>query len=836
MLMTKRRFQVSLRTFLGASVALAVGLGGALVLVASSFQESAARVEQTLAMLQRAAPLLAERLDRTLRDVGLDVSLAALSEQLGEGASSASLERFLAMWQKLRPDYADILVADRTGRVRATASGKFLDADVSGSLWFGRGLQGMAAADATESSKAGTQAPRNVIVSAPIAEGAKGVIAVQMTPRWVEEATQAARRSLGEPGRTIAFSVINASGRAIIQSDPQAPTQRDARTLEASASLGGAEGPGLGWLILARGTPNAVAGTHSDMHLMPLLLFAILTAGGAAWLGGGILGRRLRRIEAWCAREETGQPITSLPIRELQGLAESALASIARGRSRERIVQDTRSALVRSRERVRAFKTMAGWSCWEVDLTNGRVTWTDAVLPIMSCATERATSLDDLVNRLDPDDRDLMRVAMRAAIAAGGAPQDVTLQTLPVNDERAGRRLLLRMARVVDDDDTRERLHVLSREVGVVNAVKGDVSPVVGPLAAEYVDPSLERRKDGLLRTVTDGIVHDINNAIAVIMTALGVLKNYGDDLPEQSQRMVDVALRGARNGAALTRQVTALTQREVSTLGETDIASVIDDLTEFLKSSVAPQITIGMSLDDNLPPVLCSERHFEILILNLILDVKTAVPGGCGVSLMVEAAQPAATSLLATRPSLRLTFSAPADLSKGRGLTSVANLADEIGAAFEVQAVGGNTNVILWLPAGERQPVVQTPGSVSADELKILLVEPDMLLRSTAANALAELGHDVTVAAASEQAMEILSARRDFDVLIADYAMPGMSGLHLAATISRTHPRLRIILAGPRGHLPANAQVFQQLHKPFGFAELTLALETQSDKSARAA
>jgi hypothetical protein len=187
--MTKRRFQVSLRIFAGASVALAVGLGGSLVLVASSLQEGAARAETTRATLQRAAPLLAERLDGTLLEVGRDVSLAALSEQLVQDGSRADLERFLAAWQKLRPDYADILVADRTGRVRATASGKFIDADVSASLWFARGLHGMAAADATESSKAGTQAPRNVIVSAPIAEGARGVVAVQVTPRWVEAAT-----------------------------------------------------------------------------------------------------------------------------------------------------------------------------------------------------------------------------------------------------------------------------------------------------------------------------------------------------------------------------------------------------------------------------------------------------------------------------------------------------------------------------------------------------------------------------------------------------------------------------------------------------------------------
>ena len=142
----------------------------------------------------------------------------------------------------------------------------------------------------------------------------------------------------------------------------------------------------------------------------------------------------------------------------------------------------------------------------------------------------------------------------------------------------------------------------------------------------------------------------------------------------------------------------------------------------------------------------------------------------------------------------------------------------------------------MLWLPAGERLPAAPALAPASVQDLRILLVEPDMLLRSTTANALSELGHEMIVAASSEQAMDILSVRRDFDVLLADYAMPGLSGLHLAATVSRTHPRLRIILMGPRGQLPANAQVFQQLHKPFGLPELMLALQAQAGKRAHAA
>lgn len=827
--MARPRIAVSVRALTSLTLAMAVGLGSSVTLYKSHRQAEAARSDAMRAVLERAAPLLADHLGRTLRDVGRDVGLGALDDRVVRSDRAADLSAYLAAWQRLRPEYTDILVADQAGRVRATASGSLVGADVSGAVWFARGLQGVTAADASENSRAGTEAPRNVIVGGPVPGG--GVVAIQMTPRWIEEAAQLARRGLGEAGAGIAFAVLNASGRTVLQIGATAVGRPHPGGLESSAPLEGSERPGLGWLLVARGAPEPGAAGPTD-QVSQTMLFAILAAGIAGlagWIGGGLVGRRMRQIEASCARDVPGQVRTALPIRELQSLAEAVADAIARGKGRERMMQDARAALVRSRERVRAFKTMAGWSCWEVDLTNGRVTWTDAVLPILPTTSEHATTLDDLVARLDPEDRNLMHVAMRSAASAGGAPQDVTLRTLPVAGEQSGRRLHLRMARVLDDGSARERLHVLSREVGVASLSGASVTTIARPLAPTANEPVLERRRDGLLRQVTDGIVHDVNNALAVVMTALGTLQRRGHDLPERALHLADVALRGARNGAALTRRVSALTRREASTLAETDLGMVLDDLTDFLRSSVAPQITIGLSLDEPLPPVLCSERQIEILVLNLVLDIKAAAPDGCGVSLVVEAAEPPATSLLASRPSLCLTLSAPVDLTNRRGLASVGDVAEEIGAAVDVQSAETGTTVRVWLPAGERRALAEPAADGAADALSILLVEADALLRATAASALADLGHAVTQAASSAQAMEILSAQRGFDILLADYALPGMSGLQLAATVSRTHPRIRTILAGPRGHLPANAQIFQQLHKPFGLPELAAALRPRS-------
>jgi FixJ family two-component response regulator len=69
---------------------------------------------------------------------------------------------------------------------------------------------------------------------------------------------------------------------------------------------------------------------------------------------------------------------------------------------------------------------------------------------------------------------------------------------------------------------------------------------------------------------------------------------------------------------------------------------------------------------------------------------------------------------------------------------------------------------------------------------------------------------------------------------MIADQAMPVMTGLQLAATVVERHPGIRVILASPHGQLPAAARRFLQLDKPFRREDLAAVLGSAA--SARAA
>lgn len=82
---------------------------------------------------------------------------------------------------------------------------------------------------------------------------------------------------------------------------------------------------------------------------------------------------------------------------------------------------------------------------------------------------------------------------------------------------------------------------------------------------------------------------------------------------------------------------------------------------------------------------------------------------------------------------------------------------------------------------------------------MDILLVEDSPEVSLITVEFLAELGHRSVAVADAELAMEQL-ASRTFDAVMTDVSLPGMSGIELARTLAKTHPRLPVVIASGYG------------------------------------
>src|SRR6266853_6276258 len=110
--------------------------------------------------------------------------------------------------------------------------------------------------------------------------------------------------------------------------------------------------------------------------------------------------------------------------------------------------------------------------------------------------------------------------------------------------------------------------------------------------------------------------------------------------------------------------------------------------------------------------------------------------------------------------------------------------------------------------------------------EKRILVVEDDPSARESIILLLRIDRHIVTEARDGNEALDLLS-RQSFDVVLLDYAMPGMQGWEVALNIKRITPALPILMV--TAYLEklsgADTPVDAVLGKPFAMDELRSAI-----------
>ncbi len=112
----------------------------------------------------------------------------------------------------------------------------------------------------------------------------------------------------------------------------------------------------------------------------------------------------------------------------------------------------------------------------------------------------------------------------------------------------------------------------------------------------------------------------------------------------------------------------------------------------------------------------------------------------------------------------------------------------------------------------------------------RILIVDDEAPIRALLGEHLRQEGYQVTLAHNGATALEALT-KAEFELVLTDVRMPGMSGLELLAEIVRTHPAVGVLMltACEDLTLAVNAMRIGALDyvlKPFRLAELTLSVQ----------
>lgn len=118
---------------------------------------------------------------------------------------------------------------------------------------------------------------------------------------------------------------------------------------------------------------------------------------------------------------------------------------------------------------------------------------------------------------------------------------------------------------------------------------------------------------------------------------------------------------------------------------------------------------------------------------------------------------------------------------------------------------------------------------------MELLLVDDDPDFRGTVARRFLRRGFQVREAADGREALAEL-ARREFDVVILDLVMPGLSGLEVLEQLHPTRPEAEVIMLTGQGSIESAVQAmklgaYDYITKPFPLAELELLVEKANER-----
>ena len=346
------------------------------------------------------------------------------------------------------------------------------------------------------------------------------------------------------------------------------------------------------------------------------------------------------------------------------------------------------------------------------------------------------------------------------------------------------------------------------------------------------------------LGQLTGGVAHDFNNLLMAILGHLEVLENRLPDDPK-IRRLLDGATQAAERGAVLTKRMLAFARQQELKSERLDVSSLIENMIEMLSRSLGPACQLATDLPPGLPPIVTDPNQLELAVLNLALNARDAMPSDGRVliavrrELLPDPASPAAarayvcisvadaghgmdegTLKRATEP-----FFTTKDVGKGTGLglSMVDGLIAQSGGIMKiVSQPGQGTTVSLFFPAQEPQtadaPIrTDATSSPTVGTYRILLVDDDELVSSSVTAMIEDLGHTVVAARSAAEALALLSSGTRVDGVITDHAMPGMTGLELAAQLRRRWPDLPVVLAtGYADALDHSAMSIPFLPKPY--------------------
>jgi signal transduction histidine kinase len=351
---------------------------------------------------------------------------------------------------------------------------------------------------------------------------------------------------------------------------------------------------------------------------------------------------------------------------------------------------------------------------------------------------------------------------------------------------------------------------------------------------------------------LVSGVAHELNNPLAGILGYAQLVSRC--ELDPSARRMTDVILTQAERAGKIVQNflnLAAKTEPKRITFDLNDTIRNVVQLREFQES--VENIVITTHLGEDLPYGWGDPNQMEQVILNLVVNAEDAIsdarrrPGAIHVKTSVEGECLQVTvtdngSGIHARDMARIfdPFFTTKEKQRGTGLglsICAEIVKDHGGELYAWSSYGTGSTFTLELPIKhiiekeETQPVRASHGEYLRGK-QILVIDDEIHITELIFDVLARQGARIDLANSGVEALDQIK-KKNYDVIICDQRMPGVSGQRLYRLVESLKPELRNRFLFVTGDV-VNAQTkrfFTQagvvyIRKPFRIHELVDAIE----------
>ena len=369
-----------------------------------------------------------------------------------------------------------------------------------------------------------------------------------------------------------------------------------------------------------------------------------------------------------------------------------------------------------------------------------------------------------------------------------------------------------------------------------------------------------QAQKMEAMGTLAGGIAHDFNNILSVILSYAQLVKQ---ELQPGTAGWEDIdhVITGGNRAAALVRQILDFSRKAPQQkLYPVQPSLIVEEVLKMLRAGLPSTMEIEKDLDPDCGFILVDPVKFHQVIMNLctnafhamenekgILRVTLSREEGVAETAPGDSETPASFVVLSvsdtgcgmtpeTVAHIFDPFFTTKDRSKGSGLglAVVHGIIKGYDGTIQVESTPGQGSTFrVRIPALKGNAILpeileprETRTNFSGTE-RILVVDDELLLVKINQRILEDYGYTVTGVSDSREALEIVRADpRQFDLIITDQTMPGLTGAELAKAVLEIAPTMPIILCtGHSGVIseeePRALEIRKYLHKPLKQDEL---------------